>query len=76
VPTDRLGREKLFMKTLSAYLIATIPTAFSWNYPSFSFFRILSGAGIGGEYTAINSPIDELIPARVRGHVDLASNGS
>ncbi len=74
--TDRLGRKKLFLITLGLYLISTILTAFSWNFLSFIAFRFLTGAGIGGEYAAINSAIDELIPARVRGWADLAINGS
>jgi MFS family permease len=74
--TDRWGRKKLFMVTLGLYLCATVLTAFSWNPLSFFLFRFLAGAGIGGEYSAINSAIDELIPARVRGWVDLAINGS
>jgi MFS family permease len=74
--TDRLGRKKLFMVTLGLYLAATIATAFSWGAWSFFLFRWLTGMGIGGEYSAINSAIDELIPARVRGWVDLAINGS
>jgi len=74
--TDRLGRKKLFMVTLGVYLVFTVATAFAWNFYSFAFFRILAGAGIGGEYAAINSAIDELIPARVRGRVALAINGS
>ncbi len=74
--TDRLGRKKLFMVTLGVYLVFTVATAFSWNFASFAVFRILAGAGIGGEYAAINSAIDELIPARVRGRVALAINGS
>src|SRR5256884_3828298 len=74
--TDRLGRKKLFFVTVSVYLIATGLTAFSWNFASYAFFRALTGAGIGGEYAAINSAIDELIPARVRGRVDLMINGS
>lgn len=73
--TDRLGRKKLFFITL-VYLLATGATAFSWNLWSFAFFRFLTGAGIGGEYTAINSTIQELIPARVRGWSDLVINGS
>src|SRR5947208_16429715 len=64
------------MITLFLYLIATVLTAFSWNLWSFMVFRFLTGAGIGGEYSAINSAIDELIPARARGHTDLAINGS
>ncbi|MFL5926898.1 MAG: MFS transporter [Gaiellaceae bacterium] len=74
--TDRWGRKKLFMATLALYLVATVATAFSWSAASFFVFRFLAGAGIGGEYSAINSAIDELIPARVRGWVDLAVNGS
>ncbi|MDP9133086.1 MAG: MFS transporter [Nitrospirota bacterium] len=74
--TDRQGRKKWFMITLLLYLTATVLTAFSWNLWSFMFFRFLTGAGIGGEYAAINSAIDELIPARTRGHTDLAINGS
>ena len=74
--TDRLGRRKLFFITLSVYLVATLLTALSTNFVSFAVFRALTGAGIGGEYSAINSAIDELIPARVRGRVDLAVNSS
>ncbi len=74
--TDRLGRKKLFFITLALYLTATAATAFSWNLWSFCFFRLLTGAGIGGEYSAINSTIQELIPARYRGHTDLAINGT
>jgi MFS family permease len=74
--TDRLGRKKLFFITLAVYLVATAATAFSWNLWSYALFRFLTGAGIGGEYTAINSTIQELIPARVRGWTDLVINGS
>ena len=74
--TDRLGRKRLFFVTLSVYLAATAATACSWNLWSFAFFRFLTGAGIGGEYTAINSAIQELTPARYRGRVDLLINGS
>ena len=74
--TDRLGRKKLFFVTVAVYLAATAATAFSWSFASYAFFRALTGAGIGGEYAAINSAIDELIPARVRGRVDLIINGS
>lgn len=74
--TDRLGRKKLFFMTLAIYLTATAATATSWNIESFAFFRFLTGAGIGGEYAAINSTIQELIPARVRGWIDLMINGS
>ena len=74
--TDRLGRKKLFFITLGVYLTATAATAFSWSLWSFCLFRFLTGAGIGGEYTAINSTIQELIPARVRGWSDLVINGT
>jgi MFS family permease len=74
--TDRLGRKKLFFITLAVYLTATAATAFSWDIWSFALFRFLTGAGIGGEYTAINSTIQELIPSRVRGWTDLVINGS
>lgn len=74
--TDRLGRKRLFIITLALYLTATALTALSWNFFSYALFRALTGAGIGGEYSAINSAIDELIPARVRGRVDLIINGS
>src|SRR6185437_6123478 len=74
--TDRLGRKKLFMITLGLYLVSAALTALSWGFWSFAFFRFLTGAGIGGEYAAINSAIDELIPARVRGWADLAINGT
>ena len=74
--TDRFGRRKLFMVTLGVYLAATAATAFAWDFWSFALFRALTGAGIGGEYAAINSAIQELIPARYRGRTDLAINGS
>lgn len=74
--TDRQGRKKWFMITLLVYLVATILTAFAWDLASLMLFRFLTGAGIGGEYAAINSAIDELIPARRRGHTDLAINGT
>ena len=74
--TDRLGRKKLFFITVAVYLIATAATATSWSITSFVCFRFLTGAGIGGEYTAINSTIQELVPARVRGWTDLMINGS
>src|SRR2546429_1452971 len=74
--TDMYGRKKLFMITLLVYLVATVATALSLNFIWFAACRFLTGTGIGGEYAAINSAIDELIPARVRGHVDLAINGS
>ncbi|WP_213308366.1 MFS transporter [Paraburkholderia sacchari] len=74
--TDRLGRRKLFFITLTVYLVATAATAFSWSFASFVVFRALTGAGIGGEYAAINSTIQEFTPARVRGWTDLAINGT
>lgn len=74
--TDVLGRKKLFIWTLVLYLSATVATAFSFSPWFFMLCRFLTGAGIGGEYAAINSAIDELIPARVRGRVDLIINGS
>ncbi len=74
--TDRLGRKRLFFITLAVYLVATAATAFSWNFWSFALFRFLTGAGIGGEYTAIASTIQEFVPARYRGHTDLVINGS
>ena len=74
--TDRFGRKKLFMISLGLYLVATTATAFAFAPWYFFAARFLTGAGIGGEYAAINSAIDELIPARVRGRVDLIINGS
>jgi MFS family permease len=74
--TDRIGRRKLFFITLALYLTATAATALSWNIETFALFRFLTGAGIGGEYTAINSTIQELVPARYRGWTDLVINGS
>ena len=74
--TDRLGRRKLFLVTLATYSLATIASAFSWNLFSFSIFRFFTGVGIGGEYAAINSAVDELIPGKVRGTVDLLVNGT
>ncbi len=74
--TDRLGRKRLFSITLAVYLLATAATGLSWDVFSFVLFRFLTGAGIGGEYTAINSTIQELIPARLRGWTDLLINGS
>jgi len=73
---DRLGRKKLFLITLAVYALATLATAFSPNFAFFALCRFATGLGIGGEYAAINSAIDELIPARVRGRVNLAINGS
>ena len=74
--TDWLGRKRLFFMTLAVYLVATAATALSWNLWSFALFRFFTGAGIGGEYTAINSAIQELVPARYRGWTDLVINGS
>jgi MFS family permease len=74
--TDRFGRKRLFLLTLLVYLVATVATAFAESALYFYACRFVTGAGIGGEYAAINSAIDELIPARVRGRVDLIINGS
>jgi MFS family permease len=74
--TDRLGRRKLFFITLWLYVGATAATAFSFSLESFLLFRFLTGMGIGGEYTAINSTIQEFTPARYRGWVDLTINGT
>jgi MFS family permease len=73
---DRLGRKRLFLLTLLVYMGATVATAFSIGFASFAVCRFVTGIGIGGEYAAINSAIDELIPARVRGRVNLTINGS
>ena len=74
--TDRYGRRTFFFVSLGIYLCGVGLTAFSWNLWSFALFRFITGAGIGGEYSAVNSAIDELIPARFRGRVDLMINGS
>src|SRR6202008_283221 len=74
--TDRFGRRNLFMLTLAVYLVATVATAFAFAPWYFFIARFFTGSGIGGEYAAINSAIDELIPARVRGRVDLIINGT
>ena len=74
--TDRLGRKKLFTVTVLIYLVATIASGFAWNFWSFALFRFITGAGIGGEYAAVNATIQELIPARKRGFTDLVINGS
>ena len=74
--TDRLGRRRLFFVTIAVYLVATALCGLAWNAASFDILRFLTGAGIGGEYAAINSAIQELVPARYRGHIDLAINGS
>lgn len=73
---DRLGRKRLFLLTLAVYMAATLATAFSTDFAFFAVCRFITGLGIGGEYAAINSAIDELVPARVRGRVSLAINGS
>jgi len=74
--TDRLGRKKLFLTTLAVYMTATLATALAPDYLWFAVCRCATGFGIGGEYAAINSAIDELIPARLRGRVNLSINGS
>jgi MFS family permease len=74
--TDRLGRRKLFLLTLAIYSTATLASALSWNFFSFAVFRFITGLGIGGEYAAINSAVDELIPSKVRGTVDLVVNAT
>lgn len=74
--TDRYGRARLFFITMAIYLSGAMLTAFSWDFVSLCVFRAITGFGIGGEYAAINSAIDELIPARVRGRVNLVINGS
>jgi MFS family permease len=74
--TDRLGRKRLFTVTLLVYLAGAVSSAFAWNFVSFALCRLVTGMAIGGEYSAINSAIDELIPARLRGQVDLAINGT
>ncbi len=74
--TDRVGRRRMFYVTLALYLAGVALSAVAWNFASFAVFRLVTGAGIGGEYAAINSAIDELMPARLRGRLDLAINGS
>jgi len=74
--TDRLGRRRLFILTLVIYLAGSGLGGLSWNLGSLLVFRFIAGLGIGGEYTAINSAIDELIPAHFRGRVDIAVNGT
>ncbi|MBK1659618.1 MFS transporter [Paracraurococcus ruber] len=73
---DRIGRRRLFFVTLFVYMLSSIATGFAWDFWSFAFFRLLTGAGIGGEYAAVNSAIQELIPARYRGTTDLCVNGT
>ncbi len=74
--TDRLGRKRLFMLTLMLYMAATLATAFAQDFLFLALCRFVTGLGIGGEYAAINSAIDELVPARVRGRVNLIINAS
>jgi MFS family permease len=74
--TDRYGRRVVFYATLCAYLAGVLLSSLSWSFLSFALFRVLTGLGIGGEYAAVNSAIDELIPAKYRGRVDLIVNGS
>ena len=73
---DKIGRKKLFMLTLTVFMIGSVLTAFSMNFVWFLVCRVITGAGVGGEYSAIHSAVDELIPARVRGVVDLIIGGS
>src|SRR4051794_41448124 len=73
---DKIGRKKLFMITLAIFLAGSVLTAFSMSFAWFIVCRAITGAGVGGEYSAIHSAVDELIPARVRGSVDLVIGGS
>ena len=74
--TDRVGRRAVFSLTLLVYVVGVLLSACAWSFWSFALFRLITGLGIGGEYSAINSAVDELIPARLRGRVDLAINGT
>jgi MFS family permease len=74
--TDRYGRRKIFFITLGFYIAGVFLSACAWNFLSFALFRMLTGFGIGGEYAAVNSAIDELVPARLRGQLNLAINGT
>jgi MFS family permease len=74
--TDLYGRKRLFLITLAVYLTATLASGLAWGFWSFALFRFFTGSGIGGEYSAVNSAVDELIPARVRGRADLAINST
>jgi len=73
---DRFGRKRLYTATLLVYLVGTAGSALSWNFASFAFWRMITGAGIGGEYSAINSAIQEFTPPSLRGRIDLVINGS
>lgn len=74
--SDRYGRKRMFYATLGVYILGVALSACAWNFWSFAAFRMITGAGIGGEYSAINSAIDEMMPARLRGRLDLAINGT
>ena len=74
--TDRLGRKRIFYFTLSTYVVGVLLSACAWDFWSFAVFRFITGFGIGGEYSAINSAIDELMPAKLRGRIDVMVNGS
>jgi len=74
--TDRLGRRWVFYATLALYLVGVVLTALAWDFRSFALFRLVTGLGIGGEYAAVNSAIDELMPVKYRGRVDIVVNGS
>jgi MFS family permease len=74
--TDQFGRRRIFYITLMVYLTGVILTATAWDFWSFATFRLITGLGIGGEYAAINSAIDELMPAHYRGRIDLIVNGT
>jgi MFS family permease len=74
--SDRYGRRKIFYATLGVYILGVAASACAWGFWSFAAFRLLTGVGIGGEYSAINSAIDEMMPARLRGRLDLAINGT
>ena len=74
--TDRIGRRKIFILTLGIYLVGSGLAGLSWNFAVLAIFRFIAGVGIGGEYWAINSAIDELIPSHYRGRIDIAINGT
>lgn len=74
--TDRFGRRKLFIITIVVYIVATVATGFAWTFWFFVLMRFFTGAAIGGEYSAIYSAVDELIPARIRGQIALLISGS